>query len=193
LIAGFTVADPGGAGFLKEEIMFRALTIITVSTAALAATAPAFADTVQVGVLECAGGPSVGFVVGSSTGFSCVFTPSTGRGREGYVAQMNRIGLDLGVTAGTGIGWLVFAPSANIKRGALAGNYGGVSANAAVVLGGGANLLAGGFENSMTLQPISVQGQTGLNVAATVSNLELRPVVTASAVTKKKKSKKKKS
>ncbi len=173
--------------------MFRALTLITVSTAALVTTAPAFADTVQVGVLECAGGPSVGFVIGSSTEFSCVFTPSTRRGREGYVAVMNRIGLDVGVTAGTGIGWLVFAPSANLNRGALAGNYGGVSANAAVIVGGGANLLAGGFENSITLQPVSVQGQTGFNVAATVSNLELHPVVAASTVSKKKKYRKKKS
>ena len=68
-----------------------------------------------------------------------------------------------------------------------------MSANAAIVVGGGANVLVGGFENSITLQPVSVQGQTGLNVAATVSNLELYPVVAASTVSKKKKSKRKKS
>jgi hypothetical protein len=197
LVARSTVADLGGAGFPKEEMMFRALTIIAASTAALATTVPAFADTVQIGLLECASGPSVGYVIGSSTAFNCVFTPSNRRGSESYAAMMNRIGLDVGVTEGTGIGWLVFAPSTNIPKGALAGSYGGVSANVAVGVGGGANVLVGGFDNSITLQPLSVQGQTGLNLAATVSGMELQAVAVAPAVapsgSKKKKSKKKKS
>jgi len=87
----------------------------------------------------------------------------------------NRVGLDVGYTAGSSVGWLVFAPSRNLARGALAGYYGGVSANAALGIGGGANVLVGGLNNSITLQPVSVQGQTGLNVAATVTNVELRP------------------
>jgi hypothetical protein len=172
--------------------MFRSLTFSAVAAAALAASAPAVAQSVQVGILECAGGPSVGYLIGSSAGLDCIFRPSTSRRAEGYYGDMNRLGVDIGYTAGTGLGWLVFAPSRNLSRGALAGYYGGVSANAAVGVGGGANVLVGGLNNSITLQPLSVQGQTGLNVAATVTNVELRPGRDV-AVRKVNRSKKKKS
>jgi len=163
--------------------MVRALSIAVVSFVGLATSVPASAQTIQVGLLECSGGPSVGYVIGSSASLSCVFSPSTRRGREGYAGALNRIGLDVGYTGGTAVAWLVFAPSRNLPRGALAGSYGGVSANASVGYGGGANVLVGGVDNSITLQPVSVQGQTGLNVAAAVSGLELRataPVVSRS-------------
>ena len=155
--------------------MFRPLILSTVAAAALAASTPSFAETIQVGVLECAGGPSVGFLIGSSAGLNCVFRPSTRRGAEGYVGSMNRLGLDVGYTAGTGLGWLVFAPSRNLAYGALAGHYGGVSANASLLVGGGANVLVGGSNRSVALQPLSVQGQVGLNVAVGVAELRLRP------------------
>jgi hypothetical protein len=170
--------------------MFRTITFSAVTAAALAASAPAFAETVQVGVLECAGGPSVGYLIGSSAGLNCVFHPSTRRGSEGYVGSMGRLGLDIGYTAGTGLGWLVFAPSRNLARGALAGHYAGVSANASLGIGGGANVLVGGLNNSITLQPVSVQGQTGINLAATVTGVDLQAVGrTRAVVVKKKKSK----
>ena len=173
--------------------MFRPLIFSTVAAAALAASTPSFAETVQVGVLECAGGPSVGFVIGSSAGLSCVFRPSTRRYAEGYVGSMNRFGLDVGYTAGTGLGWLVFAPSRNLASGALAGHYGGVSANASLIIGGGANALVGGLNNSITLQPFSLQGQTGINVAATATGVDLQAVRTTRAVVVKKKKSKTKS
>jgi hypothetical protein len=170
--------------------MLRPLIFSTVAAAALAASTPTFAQTIQVGVLECAGGPSVGYVIGSSAGLNCVFRP-TNRRAEGYVGQMNRLGLDVGYTAGTGLGWLVFAPSRNLAYGALAGHYGGASANASVIVGGGANVLAGGFNNSITLQPVSLQGQTGLNVAATATGVDLQPVPRTRTVIVKKKKKSK--
>ena len=68
------------------------------------------------------------------------------------------------------------APTSRIGRGDLAGNYGGVGANASVGVGGGGNFLVGGPQNSYALQPVSVQGQTGLNVAAGVADIELQPV-----------------
>jgi Protein of unknown function (DUF992) len=71
--------------------------------------------------------------------------------------------------------WQVFAPTNVIGPGALAGGYGGVSAGAAVGVGLGANALAGGLNNSFALQPVSVEGQTGLNAFAGVAGLELRP------------------
>jgi hypothetical protein len=173
--------------------MFRTMTFSAVTVAALAAATPSFAASVQVGLLECAGGPSVGYLIGSSAGLNCVFRASTRRGSEGYAGSMNRFGLDVGYTAGTGLGWLVFAPSRNLASGALAGHYGGVSANAALGVGGGANVLVGGLNNSITLQPVSVQGQTGVNVAATVTGVELRAAGRTATVVKKSKKKSKKS
>jgi Protein of unknown function (DUF992) len=88
---------------------------------------------------------------------------------------VHRFGLDIGITDQTRLTWAVNAPTGRLGRGDLAGNYGGVGANASVGIGGGGNFLVGGPANSYALQPISVQGQTGLNVAAGVANIELEP------------------
>jgi hypothetical protein len=130
---------------------------------------------VRAGILQCQGGQNVGFVVGSVTSLECVFQ-SEGRRPEPYVATVRRFGLDLGVTQQTQFSWAVSAPTNRIGRGDLTGNYGGVGANASVGVGGGGNFLVGGPANSYALQPISLQGQTGLNVAAGVADIELQPV-----------------
>src|SRR5215813_6334754 len=129
---------------------------------------------VQAGLLECRGGQNVGFVVGSVTSLECVFQ-SPGRRPEAYVATVRRIGVDLGVTAQTQFTWAVNAPTTRLIRGELAGTYGGVGANASIGIGGGGNFLVGGPRNAYALQPISVQGQTGLNVAAGIAGIELDP------------------
>ena len=129
---------------------------------------------VAVGVLECTGGQNVSFVVGSNATLNCVFQSGDGRS-EGYVATIRRFGLDLGFTQNTTVQWTAFAPYARVPRGGLAGTYGGVGSNASVGIGFGGNFLLGGNGNQYTLQPISVQGQTGLNVAAGVVSLELTP------------------
>jgi hypothetical protein len=87
---------------------------------------------------------------------------------------MRRIGLDLGITEQTRFSWAVNAPTNRLGHGELAGNYGGVGANASVGVGGGGNFLVGGPANAYALQPISVQGQTGLNVAAGIAGIELQ-------------------
>jgi hypothetical protein len=130
---------------------------------------------VRAGLLQCAGGPNVGFIVGSTTSLECVFQ-SEGRRPEPYIATVRRIGLDLGITDQTRLTWAVNAPAGRVARGELAGNYGGVGANASVGVGFGGNFLVGGPANSYALQPISVQGQTGLNVAAGIADIELEPV-----------------
>ncbi len=130
---------------------------------------------VRAGILQCQGGQNVGFVVGSVTSLECVFQ-SEGRRPEPYIATVRRIGLDLGITEQTHFSWAVNAPTNRLGHGELAGNYGGVGANASVGIGGGGNFLVGGPANAYALQPISVQGQTGLNVAAGVAGLELQPV-----------------
>ena len=129
----------------------------------------------RAGILQCQGGQNVGFVVGSTTSLECVFQ-SEGRRPEPYVATVHRFGLDLGITDQTRLSWAVNAPTGRVGPGNLAGNYGGVGANASVGVGGAGNFLVGGPQNSYALQPISVQGQTGLNVAAGVANIELEPV-----------------
>jgi len=130
---------------------------------------------VRAGILQCQGGRNVGFVVGSVTSFECVFQ-SEGRRPEAYIATLRRIGVDLGITQQTRFEWAVNAPTTRLGRGELAGTYGGVGANASVGVGFGGNFLVGGAANSYALQPISVQGQTGLNVAAGVADIELQPV-----------------
>ena len=154
----------------------RLSTLTIAITALMASIASANAlPPVRAGILQCQGGQNVGFVVGSVTSLECVFQ-SEGRRPEPYIATVRRYGLDLGITAQTQLAWAVNAPNSRISRGDLAGNYGGVGANASVGIGGGGNFLVGGPANAYALQPISVQGQTGLNVAAGVAGLELQPV-----------------
>jgi hypothetical protein len=127
------------------------------------------------GILECQGGQNVGFVVGSVTRLECVFQGGSRR-PEAYIATVRRIGVDLGFTEQTEFSWAVLAPDTRIGRGELAGSYGGLGSNASVGVGFGGNFLVGGAGNAYALQPVSVQGQTGLNVAAGIVGIELVPV-----------------
>jgi Protein of unknown function (DUF992) len=156
------------------------LSTISIAIAALAAPiASANAlPPVRAGVLECRGGQNVGFVVGSVTSLECVFQ-SEGRRPEPYIATVHRYGVDLGFTQQTRFTWAVNAPSRQIGRGDLTGSYGGVGANASVGVGFGGNFLVGGPDNAYALQPISVQGQTGLNVTAGIADIQLQPFVPA--------------
>src|ERR1700716_112738 len=151
----------------------------TLSIAIAALVAPiASANAVpamRAGVLECDGGQNVGFVVGSVTSLQCVFQ-GEGRRPEAYVATVQRFGVDLGFTQQTKFSWAAYGPTGQIGRGGLAGHYGGGGANASGGVGFGGNFLLGGAANSYVLQPLSVQGQTGLNVAAGVADIELQPV-----------------
>lgn len=142
--------------------------------ALLAASAlPAHAQQVQAGVLECRGGGSVGFILGSVTELSCLYRSDYGP-VQAYRATIRRAGVDLGATAVSSLAWGVFAPTQQIGLGDLSGNYGGVTAGATVGVGLGANVLYGGSNNSFALQPLSVEGQVGLNVFAGLAGMELR-------------------
>ena len=122
------------------------LTIATLALMAPIASASA-APPVRAGILQCQGGQNVGFVVGSVTSLECVFQ-SEGRRPEPYIAKVQRIGLDLGVTEQTQLSWAVNAPNSRLGRGELAGSYGGVGANASIGIGGGGNFLVGGPANA---------------------------------------------
>jgi Protein of unknown function (DUF992) len=130
---------------------------------------------VQAGVLSCRSGPSVGLILGSVRQFQCTFRPSVaGMPRQYYNATVGRVGVDIGVSAGTQLVWGVFAPTVQIGPGDLAGTYVGGSAAVAVGLGAGANVLLGGSANSIALQPLSVEGSVGLGVALGGEGLTLR-------------------
>lgn len=127
---------------------------------------------VKIGVLTCDVAGGVGMIIGSSRSVDCTFEGTVGQ-RERYVGTIGKLGLDIGVTGKAIMAWAVFAPG-KLKSGALAGNYAGASAEATVAVGLGANVLVGGSNKSIALQPFSVQAQTGLNIAAGVASLKLK-------------------
>jgi len=129
---------------------------------------------VQVGILECRGGASIGFIVGSVTNLGCVLRVE-GMPEDRYVATIRKVGVDVGITQESALAWGVYAPVARLGPGDLSGNYAGAQGSAAVGVGVGGNALVGGSNNSIALQPVSVQGQVGLSVAAGLESLELRP------------------
>lgn len=128
---------------------------------------------VNVGSLNCRVAGGSGFIFGSTKSLSCLFTRADGTG-ERYHGEIKKYGVDLGFTDGAYMIWLVFAPG-QVKKGALAGNYAGATADVAVGLGLGANVLIGGSNDQIALQPASVEGVTGLNVAAGFGQITLQP------------------
>ena len=153
--------------------MIRLSTMALATALVSSATSAMAQERVQVGVLDCRGTTN-SFIVGSVTELNCAFRPSSGSPGEPYGATMRRAGLDLGINQQIAVAWAVFAPSRGIGRGELAGNYVGAAASATVGVGVGANALVGGSNNTIALQPVSVQGQTGLSAAVGVAGLELR-------------------
>ena len=130
------------------------------------------AQSAQVGNLSCQVSGGIGLIVTSQKELACTFANARGE-LEVYVGVIRRFGLDIGATTGGQLAWAVFAPS-TVPRGALAGSYIGAGGEATVGAGLGANALIGGSNRSVALQPLSIQGQQGLNVAAGVTNFELR-------------------
>src|SRR5580704_15849119 len=138
--------------------------VLLAAAVAITASAASAQSRVRVGILECRGAATVSFIVGSVRRMACMFRSSTGRGSP-YHGVIRRAGLDVGFTEHSVLRWAVFAPTRRIGPGDLAGTYGGVSAGAAVGMGASANALVGGSANSIGLQPLSVAGQAGVNLA----------------------------
>jgi hypothetical protein len=152
----------------------RILSSIAALAAAIAITQSALAqERPKVGALRCEVSSGLGLIVTSAKEMRCVFTSSRGYS-ERYFGMVRKFGLDLGRTNRGVLAWEVFAPMQGPRRGALAGDYVGVDASATVGVGVGANALLGGSGRSIALQPLSVQAQTGLALAAGVTSLTLR-------------------
>ena len=147
-----------------------AASVAVLSTSAQTAVAQ---QGVKIGALSCEVSGGLGLIITSSKDMQCVFTSARGH-REHYYGTVRKFGLDIGATDRGVLAWDVFAPSAGPERGALAGDYAGVDASATIGAGVGANALVGGFGRSFTLQPISIQAQTGLALAAGVASMTLR-------------------
>jgi hypothetical protein len=128
----------------------------------------------RVGTLTCNISPGVGLIVAGQRQLSCSYTSARGRAREAYEGTVSTLGLDIGATSGGQLTWAVFAPT-TLRRAALAGTYAGATAGGTVGAGASADLLIGGSDRTVVMQPVSVQAQKGVNIAAGVSRMELRP------------------
>lgn len=148
-------------------------TAVAAAGLAFASAADAAPAGVKVGELTCNVSSGWGFIFGSSKDLHCTFRPS-GHPREHYTGTINKFGVDIGYTEGGVLIWGVFAPSSDIGTGALSGTYVGGSAQATVGVGAGANALIGGLNKSIALQPLSLEGSKGLNVAAGIGSITLK-------------------
>jgi hypothetical protein len=151
--------------------------IAALALLASATAMPAMAQQgTELGLLDCIIEGGVGMIVASSRDIACTFTPAdSALAPEAYYGVVNRVGLDIGITGEAVMQWLVLAPTSDVYApGALAGNYVGASAEASAAVGVGANVLVGGSQNTISLQPVSVQAQTGVNVAVGIAEFQLR-------------------
>jgi hypothetical protein len=155
---------------------YRLLAGLALAAAVAAPASAQQAGGAKIGVLTCQTSASIGFIVGSHQRIRCTFAPDNGGPPENYVGAINRVGLDLGVTTGGVMTWGVVAPVNGWHHGALAGDYAGASGSASIGVGVGANALVGGSHRSFALQPLSVSGQVGVNLALGVAGLTLRSV-----------------
>ncbi len=155
--------------------LFAAAVIAGASLALAAWPSDAQPRQVQVGTLTCSLSASIGLIIASQKNVNCVFKGRPGEPEEAYTGTMTTVGVDIGVTGGGVIIWAVFADT-DRYFGMLAGTYAGATAEVSVAAGLGANVLVGGSHRSVALQPLSVQGQVGLDIAGGIGALELHPV-----------------
>lgn len=158
-----------------KTILAAVATAVALSTMPLASGNAA--SGVEIGWLDCVADGSVGFVIGSTKTVRCTYTPADkGLAPEAYAGSISKFGVDVGVTGATVMQWAVVAGNKDLYApGALSGNYVGVSGEATVAAGAGANILVGGNGDSFTLQPVSTTQQAGLNFALGVASFELKP------------------
>src|SRR5258706_8625088 len=156
--------------------ILRLTTGAALSAAMLLAPGSAFAGPAgaKIGTLDCHVSSVMGYIIGSSRRVNCNFHPSGMPEGEHYTGHISKLGVDIGYTSGGQMVWAVFAPSSDVRPGALQGEYAGATASVTVGVGLGAHALVGGLDKSIALQPLSIEGNTGLNVAAGVGQLSLR-------------------
>ena len=147
--------------------------ILSIAMATPIATTARAQSGVTAGFLKCNVAGNLSFIFGSSRAISCMYDAGTGMPVDFYRGTINKYGVDIGYQTNGVIIWGVIAPGGYVGPGALAGEYGGVSAAVALGLGVGANVLIGGSRNNIALQPLSVEGMQGLNIAGGIGVLTL--------------------
>lgn len=157
---------------INKTVPMAIATALLLGTAAVPGVQAAEGAGVKVGMLSCKVEPGWSYVVGSTKALNCSYSPSKGK-TERYTGQIQKVGLDIGYSDGATMVWAVIAPTSDVGKDALEGDYAGVQASAAVGVGAGVNVLIGGFDKSITLQPVSVEGGTGVNLAVGVAGLRL--------------------
>ena len=133
------------------------------------------ADGLKVGTLNCNEAAGWGLIFSSSTNLKCVFSPADKAAKlEHYTGTIKKYGVDIGYQGGAVLLWAVVSSGGKLAPGALAGSYGGVGAEVAWAGGLGANVLVGGSSKGYALQPLNIEGVAGANIAAGVTEVELR-------------------
>jgi len=150
-----------------------AAAILSVTMATSIATLASAQSGVTAGFLKCNVAGNLSFIFCSSRAVSCSYDTGPFIPTDHYVGNINKFGVDIGFQMNGVILWGVIAPSGYVGPSALAGQYGGVTAAVALGLGVGANVLLGGSQNNIALQPLSVEGMQGLNIAAGIGALTL--------------------
>jgi hypothetical protein len=159
---------------LMNSKKFRLLGVLALALGIGMMTAgSARAATVTTGYLTCQEAGGWGYIIGGSYKLHCTYSTKDGSRTEYYTGKISDFGADIGYLKSAIILWAVAAGTKDLKPGALAGSYGGVQGSVSLGMGGGVNVLVGGFDKSITLQPLSVEGQKGLNVAAGVGAMTL--------------------
>jgi hypothetical protein len=156
----------------RHRLLLATLALAAMLSVPAAAQAPQ--SWTQVGSLSCKVNPNIGFIIVGHQPMECLFTPNTQTPPQAYDGAINTVGLNVGISAGGVLGWAVFAPTTGVPAGALAGEYVGVSGDIGIGVGAGANVLLGGSDRTIALQPLSLQGSVALNVVLGVSSLKLR-------------------
>ena len=156
----------------RHRLLLATLALASIHSVTAAAQAPQ--SWTQVGSLSCRVDPNIGFIIVGHQSMECLFTPNTQTPPQAYDGAINTVGLNVGISAGGVLGWAVFAPTTGVPAGALAGDYVGVSGDIGIGVGAGANVLLGGSDRTIALQPLSLQGSVALNVVLGVSSLKLR-------------------
>ena len=159
---------------MSKSLRVAAALAASIGLASTFATPAGAQGGVVVGNLSCNVSSGWGFVFGSSRALNCTFAGPGGR-YEYYVGNISKFGVDVGYTQGGVLVWTVVAPTAVVAPGSLAGSYAGGTASATVGVGVGANALIGGSGNTVALQPLSIEGNRGLNVAAGIAEINLSP------------------
>ena len=158
--------------YLRKNFLLAMLSIGALCIAPALAQPQSWA---QAGMLRCNLNPSIGFVIFGHQSMECKFQPVSGP-VQAYDGAMNTVGLDLGISGGGRFAWAVFGSASGIPNGALAGEYVGASGDIGLGVGVGANVLVGGSNRSVALQPVSLEGSMAVNAVAGLSQLKLRPV-----------------